>query len=145
MKNPQRNQRIRVTRQCRGYEPGKIYTISRVDASDNTLIAVDSGGHEGSWIKWDACVPAGPDIAWEWLKTQLPGEVLELLSAFNGLDSLRLKPEVRDHIVLQLPNLRERILASQIALDEEFGGEPIPDADALANCPQDEDSELPGN
>ena len=142
MNNPQRNQRIRVNRSTRGYEAGKVYTIARVDSSDSTLIAVDASGREGAWIKWDACVPAGPDIAWNWLKTQLPGEILELLSAFNGLDSLRLKPEVRDHIVLQLPNLRERILEAQIALDEQFGGEPIPDSDSLPDGPQDEEPDF---
>jgi hypothetical protein len=130
MKNPQVNQRIRVTTASRGYDLGTVYLITKVDHSDNTLIARDAQGREGSWIKWDVCMLAGPNIAWDWLKTQLPSEVLELLSAFNGLEALSLKPEVRDHILSQLPNLRERILRAQIALDEEFGGEPLPDPDA---------------
>ena len=121
MNNPQKKQRIRVTRASRGYELGKIYTIVRVDPNDSTLVAADSNGTEGSWVKWELCVLAGPEISWDWLKGQLPGEVLELLSAFQGLESLRLKPEVRDHILLQLPNLKERILSSQVAIEEEFG------------------------
>jgi hypothetical protein len=125
MKNPQRNQRIRVIRSGRGYEPGKTYTVTKVDPSDNTLIAADSGGNEGSWLKWDQCILAGPNISWDWLKTQLPSEVLELLTAFNGLETLTLKPEVRDYILSQLPNLKDRILQAQVALDEQFGGEPL--------------------
>jgi hypothetical protein len=125
MNNPQRNQRIRVTRSGCGYDLNKTYTIATVDASDNTLIAVDSNGNEGSWIKWDQCIDAGPNISWDWLKTQLPGEVLELLTAFHGLEILTLKPEVRDHILTQLPNLKDRILQAQIAMDEQFSGEPL--------------------
>lgn len=125
MKNPQRNQRIRVIRSGRGYDTGKIYVVTKIDTSDNTLMAVDSSGNEGSWVKWENCVHAGPNISWDWLKTQLPSEVLELLTAFNGLESLTLKPEVRDYILSQLPNLKDRILQAQISLDEQFDGEPL--------------------
>ena len=56
MNNPQPKQRIKVIRPGRGYERGKTYTIVRVDPSDNTLVAADSSGKEGSWVKWDHCV-----------------------------------------------------------------------------------------
>jgi hypothetical protein len=125
MNNPQRNQRIRIAGNNRGYSANQIYTITKVDPSDNTLTATDSDGREGPWVKWDNCFPAAPNISWEWLKTQLPSEVLELLSAFNGLETLSLKPELRDYILSQLPNLKDRILQAQIALDEQFGGEAI--------------------
>jgi hypothetical protein len=85
-------------------------------------------------------VLAGPEISWDWLKGQLPGEVLELLSAFQGLESLRLKPEVRDHILLQLPNLKERILSSQVAIEEEFGTTDFSSQEAPP--PAEEDEEL---
>jgi len=139
MNNPQAKQRIKITRPTRGYVPGKTYTIVRVDNSDNTLMAADSQGKEGTWVKWDHCVPAAGDVCWSWLKTQLSGDALELLSAFDGLEHLRLKDEIRDHILLQLPNLRERILRSQIQLEEEFGL--IDDASA-ENNPHDEDMDI---
>lgn len=120
MEQPQRNQRIKVTRRGKGYEPGKTYIVVRVDTNDNTLVAADAAGQEGSWISWSQCSPAGPDISWEWLKSHLPGESLDLLSAFEGLEKLRLKDEVRDHILNQLPNLRERILQAQVALEEQM-------------------------
>lgn len=139
MKNPQKNQQIRVTRPGRGYTPSKIYTIVRVDPSDNTLIAMDSNGQEGSWIKWDHCVIAGPDIGWDWLKGQLPGEILEFLSAFHGLENLRLKPEVRDFILLQIPNLKERILQAQIAIEEQYGTTEFGEAPTACPAPDDEE------
>ena len=144
MTNPQRNQRIRVLRASRGYDRGKTYTITKVDPSDNTLIAADASGTEGPWISWNQCALAGPTVSWDWLKTQLPGEILELLSAFNGLESLSLKPELRDHILLQLPNLKERILQAQIALDEQFGGETLlSDTDSPEKTDPEEELTLP--
>jgi hypothetical protein len=121
MTNPQPKQRIKVIRPGRGYERGKTYTIVRVDPSDNTLVAADSSGKEGSWVKWDHCVAGGGEVNWSWLKGQLSADALELLSAFEGLEALRLKDEIRDHILLQLPGLKDRILRSQIQLEEEFG------------------------
>jgi hypothetical protein len=119
MTNPQPKQRIKVTRPGRGYERGKTYTIVRVDPNDNTLVAADSEGKEGTWVKWDYCVLNESDINWTWLKSQLSADALELLSAFEGLESLRLRDEIRDHILLQLPGLKDRILTSQIQLEEE--------------------------
>jgi hypothetical protein len=119
MKRPQPKQRIKVTRPSRGYECGKTYTIVRVDNDDNTLVATDSEGKEGSWIKWDCCVQVNGEIDWSWLKGQLSADALELLSAFENLEGLRLKDEIRDHILLQLPGLKDRILHSQIQIEEE--------------------------
>ena len=137
MNNPQENQRIRVNRSGRGYQRDKTYTVIRVDQSDNTLVAADSKGKEGSWIKWDCCSLAiNTDISWTWLKGQLSGDALELLSAFEGLEGLHLKSEVRDHILLQLPNLKARILESQIILDEQGTG--LDTQDPASPAPQDD-------
>jgi hypothetical protein len=118
MTRPQPKQRIKITLPSRGYECGKTYTIVRVDENDNTLVAVDSEGKEGSWIKWEYCKLSDGEIGWSWLKGQLSADALELLSAFEGLETLRLKDEIRDHILLQLPSLKDRILQSQIQLEE---------------------------
>lgn len=140
MNNPQAKQRIKVIRPGRGYERGKTYTIVRVDNSDNTLVAADSQGKEGSWVKWDHCVPAGGEVNWSWLKGQLSTEALELLNAFEGLETLRLKDEIRDHILLQLPGLKDRILRSQIQLEEELGA--IDDSSPASN-PNEEELDIP--
>jgi hypothetical protein len=140
MNHPQIKQRIRITRSGRGYDTSKTYTVLRVDPNDNTLIAVDSEGREGSWIKWDNCVLATGDINWTWLKGQLSADALELLSAFEGLEALRLRDEIRDHILLQLPGLKDRILHSQIQLEEQNGR--IEDASSR-NQPVDDEMEMP--
>ena len=137
MKNPQVKQRIKVNRPGRGYQPGKSYLVARIDNSDNTLIATDAEGNEGNWIKWDHCMPAGDDINWSWLKGQLSGESLELLSAFEGLETLRLRDEIRDRILLQLPNLKERILCCQVQIEEECNV--LGDRDKL---PEDADDKM---
>ena len=135
MNEPKPNQRIRVTQARMGYEIGKPYTVVRVDNSDSTLIAADASGKEGAWIRWELCESVDAGLSWDWLKGQLGSDALELLSAFEGLQGLRLKDEVRDHILLQLPNLKERILQSQIQIEEELAASP---AMRAAGEPQDE-------
>jgi hypothetical protein len=120
MNNPQVKQRIKVKRSSNGYECGKTYFIVRVDPNDNTLVAADSQGKEGSWIAWALCELSAHDINWSWLKAHLASEALELLSAFEGLENLRLKDDIRDRILLQLPNLKDRILSAQVQLEEEL-------------------------
>ncbi len=119
MNRPQKKQRIRVTRASCGYELGKTYVVVRVDPIDSTLMAADEAGREGGWIKWEHCAVAGADISWDWLRGNIPVDALELLSAFDGLESLRLKTVVRDHILVKLPNLKERILEAQIELEDQ--------------------------
>jgi hypothetical protein len=122
MKRPKKGQKVRFTHSDQGYLAGKIYTIAKVDPSDNTLTATDPEGSEGGWIPWSSCELSSSAICWNWLKEQLSGEALELLNAFEGLDHLSLKSEVRDQILSSLPNLKERILQAQIQLEDEQGG-----------------------
>ncbi len=137
MKNPQVKQRIKITRPGCGYQTDKTYVVVKVDPNDSTLVASDSRGTEGSWINWNHCVPAGDDINWSWLKGQMPAEALELLSGFDGLESLRLKDEIRDRILLQLPNLKERILSCQIQIEEEADA-----TERLPHAAQDPEEDL---
>ena len=119
MNNPQRNQRIRVKEQISGYQVGRLYTVSKVDPVDCTLTAKDAAGKEGGWVSWDLCESGAPNVSWEWLKHHLPGDALELLLAFNGLDGLKLREEIRDQILMELPSLKDRVLKSQIAFEEQ--------------------------
>lgn len=91
------------------YRQGETYTVAEIDAGDSTLRARNSSGVIGSWIRWKDC-RAVNGIGWEWLKGQLPAETLELLSAFEGLDRLRLRQDVSAALVTGIPSLRERIL-----------------------------------
>lgn len=111
---PKVGDRFNVSSTVEDYEPGKSYTVSRVDTSDNTLKGTeDESGRELLWVSWDRVHPILSEIGWEWLKTQLPDESLEILSAFDGLNRLTLKADIRDRIVRTTPNLLQRILISR--------------------------------
>lgn len=110
------------------YQPGRTYTVTEVDPNDNTLRARDASGEIGNWIKWRDCSLAH-DIGFEWLKTVLPAEALDILSAFDGLEYLSLREEIRNQLVLQIPNLQQRILETQAQQEEALHGESASDQD----------------
>ncbi len=92
-----------------GYEARRTYTVVHVDPTDSTLRARDKDGNDGGWIRWNDCTRAD-EIGWEWLKTVLPPESVDLLSRFDGLEALQLKEQVQTALVLKIPDLKERIL-----------------------------------
>jgi hypothetical protein len=115
------------------YEPGRCYTVVRLDESDQTLMARDASGREGNWIKWCDCRKTN-DIGWDWLKTVLPAEALDLLSAFEGLEHLDLRDDLRNRLLLQIPGLHDKIL--QAMTEEELvvesgGDQPKNDASLI--------------
>lgn len=91
------------------YEGGRNYTVRDIDPNDSTLRALDENGKRGSWIRWDDCRSVS-EIGWDWLKGRLPAESLELLSAFNGLERLKLRQDVTFALVSEIPSLKQRIL-----------------------------------
>ncbi len=107
--------------QHHSYSPGQTYVVCEVDADDSTLKARDSAGESLNWIKWDDCALAA-DIGWEWLKAHLPSDALDLLGAFEGVEHLRLKEDIRNHLVKEIPDLRERILT---VIEEEDSLAPV--------------------
>ena len=62
-------------------------------------------GRIGGWLRWSQVEIAVDVIGFEFLKTQLKPETVRLLLAFDGTENLRLKHEVRDQILLSLPDL----------------------------------------
>ena len=113
-----------------GYEPGRIYTVTCVDSNDSTLKAQAANGQEGGWIKWRDCRKAN-DIGWEWLKTILPAEALDLLAAFDGVENLSLREDLRNRLVIQIPGLHDKILG---ALADEEVGLSTPNADTASSA-----------
>lgn len=111
-------QRIRVT--CgfgrHGYKPNTQYTVIETDSSDNTLKAQSDSGESGEWIPFSSCVPY-ECLGWEFLRTVLPTEALELLSAFDGLQNLSLKEEIKENLIKKVPNLPQEILAAVAECD----------------------------
>lgn len=125
-----------------GYEPGRLYTVTSVDSNDNTLKAQAANGQEGGWIKWRDCQKAN-DIGWEWLKTVLPAEALDLLAAFDGVENLSLREDLRNRLVMQIPGLHDKILGA-LADEEVVGQTPnangsAPAADSLDDLLEFED------
>jgi hypothetical protein len=128
---PKVGDRFNVSSNVEDYEPGKMYTVSRVDPTDNTLKGTEDGaGRELLWVAWDRVRPVASEIGWEWLKTQLPDDSLEILSAFDGLDRLTLKADIRDQIVKTTPNLLQRILISKIEISN--GGKAATEGNGLS-------------
>lgn len=98
------------------YRRGESYEVVQIDPNDSTLQARDEHGRVGHWIRWRDCEMFN-EIGWEWLKGQLSAETLELLSAFDGLQNLKLRPEIRIALVERLPALKEKVLDVCVALE----------------------------
>ena len=99
------------------YEQGKTYLVVDIDKNDYTLRARDETGNVGTWIRWADCAII-QDIGWHWLKEQLPPDALALLSAFDGLERLKLRDDVIYALVSEVPSLRKGILASAAKLED---------------------------
>lgn len=110
--------RLRKDHQENGYDHSTTYTIGQVDCSDSTYRVRGPDGALKGWISFTSMQPATA-IGWEFLKDALPGEALDLLAAFKGLDSLELDDQVVHHILSNLPDLQERILSAVHNLEAE--------------------------
>jgi len=97
------------------YTIGGVYTITHIDDSDGTLKADDANGNTGNWMRWKDAVPVGT-VGWDFIKKVLPADVIEFLGAFNSIENLELSDEVKDAILLSLPDLHERILKKASSL-----------------------------
>ncbi len=89
------------------YQIGSVHRVHQVD-SDGTLKAIDDLGIEGDFLAWKDCEPVG--LGWEWIREHLDAHSLDLLSAFDGLQNLRLRESVETQVITSLPNLAETIL-----------------------------------
>jgi hypothetical protein len=89
------------------YRIGSIQRVHQVD-SDGSLKAIDELGIEGDILCWKDCRPVG--LGWEWIREHLDAHSLDLLSAFDGLQNLRLRESVETKVITSIPNLAETIL-----------------------------------
>jgi hypothetical protein len=104
------------------YTIGGVYTVTHIDDSDGTLKAQDLNGEVGNWIRWKDVAAAGT-VGWEFIKKVLPVDVIEFLGAFDCIDQLELSGEVKDAILLSLPDLHERILKESAKLQKADKGD----------------------
>lgn len=91
-----------------GYRRGECYQVVEIDSDNRTLRAHDVNGRIGQWIRWCDC-GLFDEIGWDWLKNHLSAEAVELLSAFDGVESLKLRPDLRIALVHRIPELKTRI------------------------------------
>lgn len=106
-----------VSKNHHHYQVGGVYRVHQVDG-DGTFKAIDDLGIEGDYLRWQDCRPIG--LGWEWIREHLDARSLDLLSAFDGLENLRLRDEVETKIITSIPNLAEAILDHLPAVEEEM-------------------------
>ena len=127
--------RVRVVDEQHGhdYEVGRVYEVVRVYENDDTYILADPDtGRPGAPIFGDEIERASSanSLGWEWLKSVLPAKDVQLLSAFEGLDRLTLREELKDRLVERLPKLKQQLL-------EETDPDPATDSTKAASEPSD--------
>ncbi|MFM8496037.1 MAG: hypothetical protein ACKOEM_11025 [Planctomycetia bacterium] len=103
--------RIRVVRNHNNhtYVIGKTYRV-HLDDNDGTFRGVDESGKVGNWLRWNECELAGPST-WARIAADLPGELVQFLSCFDGIDDISLKESVIDAVLADLPDPHERATA----------------------------------
>jgi len=99
------------------YRTGGIYRVHQVD-NDGTFKAIDDLGIEGDYLRWEECRAVG--IGWDWIREHLDSRSLDLLSAFDGLENLRLRDDVEIKVITCIPNLADTILNLMPLVDEEM-------------------------
>jgi len=112
MKSVMQGMRVRVIESSPfdEYHIDQELVVEQVDTSDSTLRGRDpQTGKIGGWLHWHQVEQVGGRVGWDFLKTVLSPRTIELLSAFDGLQRLKLKNEVADEILLGVPDFEERI------------------------------------
>ena len=95
-----------------GLRLGECLVVSHVDDDDSTLRGTPSGTRtvRDEWIPWRDVEPVV--FGWEYAAAHLPADVLQLLSACEGMEHLALNRRIKEEIVDSLPDWKERILAA---------------------------------
>ncbi len=93
------------------YTIGHTYVVTHVDPNDRTLRAKDRNGREGNWLRWSDVRRAGASD-WSRIAASLPEQLVDFLSAFDGIGDIRLNGKTVDTVLQGLPALQERIVAA---------------------------------
>jgi len=97
---------------------GQRIIVSHVDDDDSSLRGIPSGGTAArdEWIPWRDVEPVV--FGWDYCKGHLSPELLALFSACEGVEHLALNRQIKEHVVDQLPDWKQRILAAVESLAE---------------------------
>ncbi len=101
-----------------GYTVGRVYVVAEVD-EDGTFRARDpDNGLMGNWMRWQD-VDIRPPVGWAFCKTVLPAEVVQFLEAFDGIESIILRENVKQRLLHKLPDLYRSVQEVQVELAQE--------------------------
>lgn len=91
------------------YIVGRAYIVHEID-TDGTFKARDlDSGVVGNWLRWRD-IDVVPPIGWDFCRSVLPPEVITFLSAFDGIESIRLRDDIKTRILRRMPNLYDAIM-----------------------------------
>jgi hypothetical protein len=95
-----------------GDHPARIgdrFIVRHVDDSDETIRGALQGSKSVAdfWIPWSDLEPV--HFGWQYARQHLPADVVELLSACNGIQFLALNRQVKEVLVDSLPDWKARV------------------------------------
>jgi hypothetical protein len=102
-----------------GARVGSRFVVCRVDDSDNTLKGIPAGSSTVAdyWMPWSdvEAVPFG----WDFARTHLPADVVALLAACDGIQTISLNRQIKNAIFESLPDWRQRVMEALETMDLE--------------------------
>ena len=93
-----------------GSRVGDRFVVCRVDDSDDTLKGIPAGSTTAAdyWIPWSDVEPV--PFAWDYARAHLPAEVVTLLAACDGIETIALNRQIKNAIFESLPDWRKRVM-----------------------------------
>jgi len=102
-----------------GARVGDRFLVCRVDDSDSTIKGIPAGMTTTAdyWIPWADIEPV--TFGWEFVRQHLPDDLVRLLSACEGIETIALNRQIKQAIFESLPDRRERVTEALESIDLE--------------------------
>ena len=103
-------------------KPGVRLIVTHVDDGDSTIRGLIAGSPivNDEWIPWSNLEAVR--FGWGYIQSHLPPDLITILTACEGIDSVGLNPDVKRAILATLPDLKLRIqeAVQSIEADDEL-------------------------